>query len=421
MSSLHSPSPPGSRPRDTLPDTPPDGRPGALPDDGWALLFPGTGAAGAPAVRALAGSGRAARRIVADVLDAVQEGLPRRWPSLRRVLLDDPASYRAAAATPGVPQLSDYATSVAVERVLRAGGAAPAFAVGQSFGEIAALVCAGAFTVTDGARLAVGAVRVLARHGHGGGMALLQAAPPSAETLIGRAGAAGQVVVACVNAPELTVVAGPEESLERVLDAARRQGVRAGRLAVPYLSHHPAMAAAGEEWYAMIRDVPRRPLELPVYSPVRGRAYSDGDDLHRAMADCMARPLRLPPVLRAVRDAGATVFVEAAPGDTLCQCVRLTLPRARTWAPLHERSHRRRPARATSPAASPATPASQTSPSSPGSSGGGAARVSPSDGIAARPATGPASPAAPAGAPAGGFGSRAGVRAAQSADSPSDA
>ncbi|MEU6040416.1 acyl-CoA dehydrogenase [Actinomadura sp. NPDC047616] len=187
MSSLHSPSPPGSRPRDTLPDTPPDGRPGALPDDGWALLFPGTGAAGAPAVWALAGSGRAARRIVADVLDAVQEGLPRRWPSLRRVLLDDPASYRAAAATPGVPQLSDYATSVAVERVLRAGGVAPAFAVGQSFGEIAALVCAGAFSVTDGARLAVGAVRVLARHGHGGGMALLQAAPPSAETLIGRA------------------------------------------------------------------------------------------------------------------------------------------------------------------------------------------------------------------------------------------
>ncbi len=50
----------------------------------------------------------------------------------------------------------------------------------------------------------------------------------------------------------------------------------------------------------MIRHLPQRPLELPVHSPVRGRAYHDGDDLHRAMADCIVKPLRLPDTLRAV-------------------------------------------------------------------------------------------------------------------------
>src|SRR5690606_37158029 len=97
-----------------------------------------------------------------DVLDAVQEGLPRTgWPSLRTDLLDDPGAYRAAARTPGVPQLASYAASVAVDRALRTAGIRPSHAVGQSFGEIAALVCAGAFTITAGARMAVDLVGVL--------------------------------------------------------------------------------------------------------------------------------------------------------------------------------------------------------------------------------------------------------------------
>ncbi|MFD0534149.1 hypothetical protein ACFQY7_10645 [Actinomadura luteofluorescens] len=51
------------------------------------------------------------------------------------------------------------------------------------------------------------------------------------------------MVVACLNAPQVTVVSGPDGPLDAVLDAARGEGVNAVRLAVPYLSHHPAMAA----------------------------------------------------------------------------------------------------------------------------------------------------------------------------------
>ncbi|TDD15579.1 acyltransferase domain-containing protein [Actinomadura sp. KC06] len=312
------------------------------PDDACAFLFAGTGSAGAPDLPALARTGRAAARAVADVLDAVQEGLPRtRWPSMRTILLDDPAAYRAAARTPGVAQLAGYAASVAADRALRSGGVQPAYAVGQSFGEIAALVGAGAFAIADGARMAVSLVGVLARRGRGGGMGLLETGedgPGGARAVIAAA-AEPQVVVASVNAPSATVVAGPDGPLERVLDAARGRGVRAVRLAVPYLSHHPAMAGADDEWYTMIRRYPQRPLELPVHSPVRGRAYHDGDDLHRALADCIVKPVRLPEALRAVHAAGATVFAEAGAGNALCRCARLTVPGARTLTPLRERPH----------------------------------------------------------------------------------
>ncbi|MEU4825019.1 ACP S-malonyltransferase [Actinomadura citrea] len=307
------------------------------PDDICAFLFPGTGSAGVPDLPALARTGPGAARAVADVLDAVQEGLPPNgWPRLRSILMDDPGGYREAARTPGVAQLAGYAASVAVDRALRAHGVHPRFAVGQSFGEIAALVCAGAFSIADGARMGVSAVGVLARHGGGGGMGLLEAGEDRTRACIEAAGEP-EVVVACLNAPQVTVVSGPDGPLDAVLDAARGEGVNAVRLAVPYLSHHPVMAGADEEWYAMIRGFPQRPLELTVHSPVRGRAYRDDDDLHRAMADCIVKPVRLPEALRAVHAAGATVFTEAGAGNALCQCARLTLPDARTMAPLRDR------------------------------------------------------------------------------------
>ncbi|MBO2454695.1 acyltransferase domain-containing protein [Actinomadura barringtoniae] len=312
------------------------------PDDVCAFLFPGTGSAAAPDLLALSAAGPSAPRIIGDVVDAVDEGLPRSgWPSMRSILVNDPASYRAAARSPGVAQLAAYATSVSVERVLRAEGLAPGFAIGQSFGEIAAMVCAGVFSVSDGARMAVSLVGVLSRRGEGGGMGLMEADEDAVRDCIEQTGES-QVVVACLNAPGVTVVSGPDGPLEAVLAAAVQGGIRAVRLAVPYLSHHPAMAGADDEWYAMIRAFDQRPLELPVYSPVRGRAYRDDDDLHRALTDCIVKPVRLPEILRAVHAAGTTAFTEAGAGNALCQCARLTIPGVPTLAPLRER--RRAPA-----------------------------------------------------------------------------
>ncbi|WP_433338746.1 ACP S-malonyltransferase [Spirillospora sp. CA-294931] len=310
------------------------------PDDACAFLFPGTGSAAAPDLRGLAATGPVARRVVLDVLDAVQEGLPRSgWPSMRAILLDDPSAYRAHAASPGVAQLAAYTASVAVDRSLRAEGVEPARAVGQSFGEIAALVCAGVFTIGDGARMAVSLVGVLAERGAGGGMGLLETGEDATRQIIGRAGLP-EVVVACLNAPSATVVSGPSGPLEALLEAAGREGVRAVRLAVPYLSHHPDMAGADDQWYELIRGFPQRPLEIPVHSPVRGRAYSDQDDLHRALADCIVKPVRLPQTLREVHAEGTTVFTEAGAGNALCQCARLTIPGVQVLTPLREARRR---------------------------------------------------------------------------------
>ncbi len=89
--------------------------------------------------------------------------------------------------------------------------------------------------------MAVAAVGVLADRGRGGGMALLETGEDGA--LAAAKAGAPEVVVACLNAPKVTIVSGPDGPLEAVVDAARAAGVRGARLAVPYLSHHPAMVA----------------------------------------------------------------------------------------------------------------------------------------------------------------------------------
>jgi acyl transferase domain-containing protein len=312
--------------------------PGLNGDETIAFLFPGTGSGGMPDLRTLTGFTPAAPRIIGDVLAEVQESLlGAEWPSLRSILWEKPGGYPAVACLPGVAQIASYTTSVAVDRILRVSGIRPDFAVGQSIGEIPALVCAGVFSVGDGAQMVVNAVSVLTRHGAGGGMGLLTAGEEQTHRCIERAGTS-EVMVACLNTPSVTVVSGPDGPLGDVLKVAQDSGIRAVRLAVPYLSHHPAVAGAGAEYYEMIRRFRQRSLKLPVYSGVWGRAYRDDDDLHRALADCMVRPIRLSDALRAVHRAGATVFVEAGTGNALCQCASLTVPDVSTMAPLGDQS-----------------------------------------------------------------------------------
>jgi acyl transferase domain-containing protein len=63
----------------------------------------------------------------------------------------------------GVAPLAAYTASIALHRILADAGVRPTCVIGQSFGEIATLVCAGAFTVAEGAT-AVCALRPSGSH-----------------------------------------------------------------------------------------------------------------------------------------------------------------------------------------------------------------------------------------------------------------
>ncbi|WP_049560865.1 acyltransferase domain-containing protein [Nonomuraea sp. SBT364] len=291
-------------------------------------LVPGQGGDPRGALLDVHDASPAVRTVCEQVLDEIEgvlttTGAP--WSAVRRVLFDRSRSLRMES---GVPQLAGYAISVIVGRLLSA-RLTPRAIVGQSFGEIAALVCAGAFDVADGTR-AVCALNAAFRQSEGrGAMVLLpELGEAGCLRLLARA-RLPDLTLACVNAPDQTIVSGPVDAVEALLAFG---GTTMTRLAVPYAAHHPALGEVADRFLRGLGPLRQRPLRVPVHSPVHGRVYDDRDDLRRALAGCVTQPVHLPGTLR--RLGPGHQYIELSAGDALTRCVRATLPGARAVAPL---------------------------------------------------------------------------------------
>lgn len=230
-------------------------------------------------------------------------------------------------------QLAIFGTSVATYRILAAAGAEPYLLVGHSFGEMAALVCAEAFDLADGVRLVCARTEALRTWEGRGAMAAIGANETVVKHLIGLV-EEHDLVIGCTNAPRQNVIAGPVESVARVGKAAEALGIFFARLNLPYASHHPSMHPAVPEFIELMGSVRQRPLRRPVLSPIHGRRYHDGDDLRRAIADCLILPVHFTEAVRTLHAQGCKNFVEVGALNALTRCVEATVPGVRTFAPL---------------------------------------------------------------------------------------
>jgi [acyl-carrier-protein] S-malonyltransferase len=230
-------------------------------------------------------------------------------------------------------QLAIFGTSVATYRVLVADGAEPYLMLGHSFGEMAALVCAGAFDLADGVRLVCARTEVLRPWEGKGAMAAIGANESVVEHLIGLV-EEPDLVIGCANAPQQNVISGPAAAVTRAGEAAEALGFFFARLNLPYASHHPSMRSAVGDFLALMGDVRQRPLQRAVMSPIHGRRYTDNDDLRHAIADCLVLPVRFTDTVRTLHARGCTKFVEIGALNALTRCVQATVPGVRTFAPL---------------------------------------------------------------------------------------
>ncbi|MER8232602.1 acyltransferase domain-containing protein [Streptomyces sp. NPDC094049] len=289
-------------------------------------MFPGQGDFPVREFTAALARDEALRAAAEATFAAVDRDHTRRGvPALRPWLLgpNPPGARELAAAPMGTGQLALFGASMSVHTALVHRYGPPDAVLGVSFGEIAALTAAGALTVREGAGLAHVLARVLATAP--GGLTLMACDEVTAAVLIAPTDT-GALVVACVNHPEETVVAGPLRELARLEARAAAAGIAAVRLRPPSSVHHPALTAQADRFHAAVRArLPRPPL-LPVLSAVAGRAYRPGEDLPRRLADCLVRPAHLPAVLRLARATGHDTFREAGPGTTLTRAARRVLP-----------------------------------------------------------------------------------------------
>lgn len=292
-------------------------------------MFPGQGDFPVQVLsRAAARDGvlRRALRAVYEEIDASAGAGELPSPAALLLGAEPPGGRELARGPVGLAQVAHYGAAVAWQRVLAGRYGPPDALLAVSFGELAALTAAGAWTVGAGARAAYGLARVLARTP--GGLTLIGCGEARAAELAVRAGG-GRVAVGCVNSPRECVLGGPPDRLAAVERLAADQGLSAVRLHLPFGSHHPELGRQRGEFEEVLRGGPPiGPTAVPVYSAVAGRCYTPADDLAARAADCLVRPAHLPRILALLAAHGHTDYHEAGPGSALgrnaADCLRGT-------------------------------------------------------------------------------------------------
>jgi malonate decarboxylase epsilon subunit len=240
--------------------------------------------------------------------------------------IDTAESLRSTAAV----QTALLIAGVATARALTAEQVRPTAVAGMSVGAFAAAVACGTLSFADALPL----VRLRGE--------LMQTAFPSGFGLAAIEGLnetqvegivegirteALPAYLSNINAPRQIVVAGSDAALAAVIARARQRGARrAERLAVGVPSHCPLLQPVADRLTQVMSGLTLRPPAMPYVSNRGGRALYDAEAIRLDLATNVAHPVRWYDALAVVRELGASVFVEMAPGHVSTRLVADLFP-----------------------------------------------------------------------------------------------
>jgi [acyl-carrier-protein] S-malonyltransferase len=207
----------------------------------------------------------------------------------------------------------------------------PDLMAGHSLGEISALVAAGALDAEDGLRLVAARGRLMQEAaeetGDGGMLAVRARDRAPVEQVAAKAG----LSIANDNAPDQLVLSGALAALDEAESLLREQRVRAKRLPVAGAFHSPLMEPAVEPFWRLTEHVEVRAPRVPVLSCVTAAPF---EDVREQLVQAIVSPVRWTEVMSALRELGATRYVETGPGRVLTNLVRKSLDDVEAEAPL---------------------------------------------------------------------------------------
>lgn len=214
------------------------------------------------------------------------------WPGMgRRLLVDEPEfaaavdrydadfveqvgfSLRSALESDepieGIDRIQPVLVGVqlALTDLWRAHGVTPDAVIGHSMGEVTAAIVAGGLSVADGLRVIATRSRLMRRDLSGqGAMALLEMDAQAVESLLTDHDG---VSIAVIASPRQTVVAGPPDRVDEVVEAVSRRNLLARRVEVDVASHHATVDPILPELRQALAGIAPVPPRIPVLSTVR--------------------------------------------------------------------------------------------------------------------------------------------------------
>jgi malonate decarboxylase epsilon subunit len=287
-----------------------------------AFLFPGQGSQMPGMLHALPGH-PAVRR----TLDEVSEYLN---TDIRE--LDSEESLRSSVSV----QLALLACGVSMARALTEEGVEPEAVAGLSVGAFAAAALCGVISLSDAVRLVRQRAEMMVRlypTGYGlaaiVGLSEIQVSRLVEEAYTERA----PVYVGNINAPRQIVIAGSDEGIRKVLDAARKIGARkAEELHVSVPSHCPLLEPVA---VALRESLKKMHLQSPNYvyvGNVSARRLRTSDAISEDLASNVAHGVRWYDSVTVLEELGCDLFLEMPPHHVLTQLAREAVPSVQALA-----------------------------------------------------------------------------------------
>jgi malonyl CoA-acyl carrier protein transacylase len=208
----------------------------------------------------------------------------------------------------------------------------PDYVLGHSLGEYDALFAAGVISFADGVRLVARRGALMAQARDGGMAAVVGLREQAVHDLLREEGL-HELVVANLNAPTQTVIAGPAEAIQRASAAFERARANYVPLNVSGAFHSPLMADAAADFRSFLASFRFAKAHLPVIANVSARPYADAP-VDKMLVEQITSPVRWCESIRYLLDHGVEDFVEVGPGRVLATLVS----RIRRDAPQLEQS-----------------------------------------------------------------------------------
>jgi len=285
------------------------------------FIFPGQGSQAVGMGKAMANNFAAAR----DVFGVVDEALGEK---LTAIMWDGPAD-RLTLTENAQPAL--MAVSLAVMRVLESEAGVDlkrdaAFVAGHSLGEYSALAAAGAFTISDTARLlrTRGRAMQAAVPVGAGAMAALIGLEFDAASAVATEAAQGQVCQAANdNGGGQVVVSGDKAAVERAVEIAKGKGAkRAMLLPVSAPFHCALMQPAADVMADALSKVSVKAPVVPVVANVLARPISDPAEIVKSLIAQVTGTVRWRECIAFMAGAGVDSFYEIGAGKVLSGLVK---------------------------------------------------------------------------------------------------
>ena len=248
-----------------------------------AFTFPGQGSQAVGMGKDLAAAYPEARAVFQEVDEALGQ-------RLSAIMFEGPEDILRLTEN---AQPALMAVSLAVMRVLQSKGIRLAdhasYVAGHSLGEYSALCSAGAFSLSDAARLLKTRGQAMQKAvpvGHGAMAALLGLDLPTAREVAAEAAGDEVCDVANDNAPGQVVISGATGAVERAVEIAKSRGAkRALLLPVSAPFHCSLMQPAADAMAAALAEVTVNAPAVPLVANVLAAPISDPDEIRRRLVE----------------------------------------------------------------------------------------------------------------------------------------